>query len=600
MVQYSQELIDEIINANDIVDVISQYVQLKRRGRSFFGLCPFHKEKSPSFSVSPDKQLFNCFGCHTGGTVIHFISKIEHLNFREAVEFLAERANIALPVSNNTEDLQKQYLKDRMYAINEETATFYHENLYKPTAKLAQDYVKQRKLDNKTLKLFRIGCSGNYNELYNHLKSKGFKDEEIVATGLVNKNEKGQFIDRYRKRLMFPIVDIRGKVIAFGGRILEKNDKMAKYINSPENLIYSKRRNLFALNIAKNSDSKKIIMVEGYMDAISLHQRGINNVVASLGTALTEEQGRLLRKYSEQVIISYDSDGAGQDATMRGLEILKNLGCDVRILQMEGAKDPDEYVIKYGTGRFNLLVENAISLTEFKVKMLKQKYDLNNTNDKIKFLKEIAKLLVSVDNNIEKEIYIDKISKEYEISKEAIYADINKMKFSANMGEKMLERKPIPKVISKEDNKINESIIKRENIVIYLLMNEPEKVYEKLSSKIGVKDFKNEINKIILEKIYNEFKNGNFNITAILSSFEDESIINRISEITLQDNEIEDIDKCIEDIINSYNKDSLINERNEILAKLEDRELPNEERIELEKRLNEIIVKLAKSKKEVY
>lgn len=600
MVQYSQELIDEIINANDIVDVISQYVQLKRRGRSFFGLCPFHKEKSPSFSVSPDKQLFNCFGCHTGGTVIHFISKIEHLNFREAVEFLAERANIALPVSNNTEDLQKQYLKDRMYAINEETATFYHENLYKPTAKLAQDYVKQRKLDNKTLKLFRIGCSGNYNELYNHLKSKGFKDEEIVATGLVNKNEKGQFIDRYRKRLMFPIVDIRGKVIAFGGRILEKNDKMAKYINSPENLIYSKRRNLFALNIAKNSDSKNIIMVEGYMDAISLHQRGINNVVASLGTALTEEQGRLLRKYSEQVIISYDSDGAGQDATMRGLEILKNLGCDVRILQMEGAKDPDEYVIKYGTGRFNLLVENAISLTEFKVKMLKQKYDLNNTNDKIKFLKEIAKLLVSVDNNIEKEIYIDKISKEYEISKEAIYADINKMKFSANMGEKVLERKPIPKVVSKEDNKINESIIKRENIVIYLLMNEPEKVYEKLSSKIGVKDFKNEINKIILEKIYNEFKNGNFNITAILSSFEDESIINRISEITLQDNEIEDIDKCIEDIINSYNKDSLINERNEILAKLEDRELPNEERIELEKRLNEIIVKLAKSKKEVY
>ena len=600
MVRYSDELIDEIRNRNDIVDVISQYVVLKRSGRNFFGLCPFHKEKSPSFSVSPDKQLFNCFGCHTGGTVIHFISKIEHLNFREAVEFLAERANIALPVSNNTEDLQKQYLKDRMYAINEETATFYHENLYKPTAKLAQDYVKQRKLDNKTLKLFRIGCSGNYNELYNHLKSKGFKDEEIVATGLVNKNEKGQFIDRYRKRLMFPIVDIRGKVIAFGGRILEKNDKMAKYINSPENLIYSKRRNLFALNIAKNSDSKKIIMVEGYMDAISLHQRGINNVVASLGTALTEEQGRLLRKYSEQVIISYDSDGAGQDATMRGLEILKNLGCDVRILQMEGAKDPDEYVIKYGTGRFNLLVESAISLTEFKVKMLKQKYDLNNTNDKIKFLKEIAKLLVSVDNNIEKEIYIDKISKEYEISKEAIYADINKMKFSANMGEKVLERKPIPKVVSKEDNKINESIIKRENIVIYLLMNEPEKVYEKLSSKIEVKDFKNEINKIILEKIYNEFKNGNFNITAILSSFEDESIINRISEITLQDNEIEDIDKCIEDIINSYNKDSLINERNEILAKLEDRELPNEERIELEKRLNEIIVKLAKSKKEVY
>lgn len=599
MVQYSQELIDEIINANDIVDVISQYVQLKRRGRSFFGLCPFHKEKSPSFSVSPDKQLFNCFGCHTGGTVIHFISKIEHLNFKESVEFLAERANIALPVSNNTEDLQKQYLKDRMYEINEETAKFYHENLYKPEAKMAQDYVKQRKLDNKTLKLFRIGCSGNFNELYNHLKSKGFKEEEILETGLVSKNEKGQFIDRYRKRLMFPIVNIKGKVIAFGGRILEKNEKTAKYINSPENLIYSKRRNLFALNIAKNADSKKIIMVEGYMDAISLHQRGINNVVASLGTALTEEQGRLLRKYSEQVIISYDSDGAGQDATVRGLEILKNLGCDVRILQMEGAKDPDEYVIKYGTGRFNLLVENAISLTEFKVKMLKKKYDLDNTTDKIKFLKEIAKLLVSVDNNIEREIYIDKISKEYGISKEAIYADINKMKFATNSGEKILAKNKISKVVVKDEEKISESVIKRENIIIYLLMNQPEKTFERINLKITPQNFKNEINKIIMEKIYDEFTNGNFNVTAILSSFDDEAIISRISEIALQENEIQDIDKCIEDIINSYNKDSLINERNEILMKLENKNLSNEDRINLEKNLNDIIVKLSKIKKEV-
>ncbi len=469
MVRYSDELIDEIRSSNDIVDTISQYVTLKRSGRNFFGLCPFHKEKSPSFSVSPDKQIFHCFGCGVGGNVIHFISKIENLDFRETLEFLAEKSGIELPTSENDQYSKRQYLKDKVFKINEETANFYHENLYKPTAKPAQEYVKKRKLNNNTLKSFLIGYSGTYNELYKHLKQKGFKDEEILASSLVNRNDRGQFIDRFRNRLMIPIMDIRGKVIAFGGRVLDNS--LPKYINSPENIVYSKGRNLFGLNIAKKGDLEKVVIVEGYMDAISLYQRGITNVVASLGTALTEAQGRLLRKYAGQVIISYDSDGAGQAATIRGLEILKNLGCDVRILQMEGAKDPDEYVIKFGSGGFKLLIDKAISLVEFKIKVLKNKYDLENTNDKIKFLQEIAKILVNTESQIELEIQLDNISRNYKISKEAIYAEINKIKYVNKEKEKDSEKKQKATIIRKQENTVDEATIKRENVIIYLLIN---------------------------------------------------------------------------------------------------------------------------------
>ena len=557
MVRYSDELIDEIKSSNDIVDTISQYVTLKRSGRSFFGLCPFHKEKSPSFSVSPDKQIFHCFGCGVGGNVIHFISKIENLDFRETLEFLAERSGIELPTSENEQFNQRQILKDKVYKINEETAKFYHENLYKPTAKPAQEYVKTRKLNNATLKSFLIGYSGTYNELYNNLRQKGFTNEEILASSLVNKNDRGQYIDRFRNRLMIPIMDVRGKVIAFGGRVLDKS--LPKYINSPENIVYSKGRNLFGLNVAKKGNLDKIVIVEGYMDAISLYQRGITNVVASLGTALTESQGRLLRKYAGQVIISYDSDGAGQAATMRGLEILKNLGCDVRILQMEGAKDPDEYVIKYGSGRFNLLVEQAISLIEFKVKVLKGKYNLENTNDKIKFLQEIAKLLVNIESQIELEIQISNISRDYGISKEAIYAEINKIKY-INKKEETETNKIAKPIIKKQEKNIDEATIKRENVIIYLLVNGNNQEKNKIKDNIKSEDLKYLPNKKIIEEIYKFIEDGK-EINNILDTMEDQELIGHLSSIMADDYEISDINKCIEDIINSYNKERIIRKK---------------------------------------
>ena len=598
MVRYSDELLDEIKSKNDIVDIVSQYVVLKRAGRNYMGLCPFHKEKSGSFCVSPDKQIFHCFGCGVGGNVFQFISKIENLNFKESVEMLANRAGVELPVSSNSaEDDKRERLKSRVYEVNKCAAEFYHENLYKPTAKPGQEYVKKRHLDNKTLKAFKIGYSGRFNELYTELKSKGFTEEEILASCLVNKNPDGKFIDRFRNRLMFPIFDTHERVIAFGGRVLD--DSKPKYINSPEDIVYSKGRHLFAFNIARKYNSKTIIMVEGYMDAVSLHQRGIHNAVASLGTALTEAQGRLLRRSCEKVIIGYDADGAGQAATLRGLEILQNLGCDIRILQIEGAKDPDEFVVKYGPERFQMYVDKAISLVEFKVKMLKKSLDLDNVNDKIKFLNEVAKIVARVENSMEREVYVDKISLEYKVSKDAIYAEINKLLYANSRTEQKLEKKVVPVKnisIQQDEQPVDVKTKRLESLVIYLLINYPDKSFERLKKLIDNNVIKIERNKAIINKLYEEHEKGNINIENILDLFEDEITVNYLSGIMSSDFEITDVDKCIEDVLVTYRKELLLQRRNEILGKIDNSNLTKEEVANLEAQLNEVIIQLAKIK----
>lgn len=598
MVRYSDELLDEIKSKNDIVDIVSQYVVLKRTGRNYMGLCPFHKEKSGSFCVSPDKQIFHCFGCGVGGNVFHFISKIENLNFKESVEMLANRAGVELPVSSNSaEDDKRERLKSRVYEVNKCAAEFYHENLYKPTAKPGQEYVKKRHLDNKTLKAFKIGYSGRFNELYTELKSKGFTEEEILASCLVNKNPDGKFIDRFRNRLMFPIFDTHERVIAFGGRVLD--DSKPKYINSPEDIVYSKGRHLFAFNIARKYNSKTIIMVEGYMDAVSLHQRGIHNAVASLGTALTEAQGRLLRRSCEKVIIGYDADGAGQAATLRGLEILQNLGCDIRILQIEGAKDPDEFVVKYGPERFQMYVDKAISLVEFKVKMLKKSLDLDNVNDKIKFLNEVAKIVAKVENSMEREVYVDKISLEYKVSKDAIYAEINKLLYANSRTEQKLEKKVVPVKnvsIQQDEQPVDVKTKRLESLVIYLLINYPDKSFERLKKLIDNNVIKIGRNKAIINKLYEEHEKGNINIENILDLFEDEITVNYLSGIMSSDFEITDVDKCIEDVLVTYRKELLLQRRNEILGKIDNSNLTKEEVANLEAQLNEVIIQLAKIK----
>lgn len=596
MVRYSDELLDEIRSRNDIVDVISQYVTLKRKGRNFFGLCPFHNEKSPSFSVSPDKQIFKCFGCGVGGNVFHFVSKVENISFGESVQMLAERAGVELPKSQNSEDEHTSILKSKVYEVNKEAAEFYHQNLYKPTSKAGQEYIKKRKLDNNTLKSFLIGYAGDNNELYAYLKSQGFNEEEMLASSLIGRSESGRYYDKFRHRIMFPIQDVRNRVIAFGGRVLD--DSKPKYINSPENIVYSKGRNLFGLNVAKRGTTgmlKRILIVEGYMDAISLYQRGITNVVASLGTALTDAQGRLLRRSSEQVILGYDADGAGQTAIMRGMEILKNMGVDIRVLQISGAKDPDEFVVKYGPDKFRKCMDNAISVVEYKIKNLKKNLNLENTSDKIKFLNELAKTLSEVDNTMEREVYVDNIARTYGISKEAIYAEINKRLYKNTANEKILE-KPTVTITPKPEEKIDEATLKREKMLIYLLINYTEESFERIRQAVDLECIKSERNKNIIMTLISKISE-NANIENAVEWFNDEDTVNYLSGILLTDFEITDENKAIEDIEKIYLKERKVKRRNQIIKLLEDKaNLTNDEAAKLEKELNSIIIDLARMK----
>ncbi len=596
MVRYSDELLDEIRSRNDIVDVISQYVTLKRKGRNFFGLCPFHNEKSPSFSVSPDKQIFKCFGCGVGGNVFHFVSKVENISFGESVQMLAERAGVELPKSQNSEDEHTSILKSKVYEVNKAAAEFYHQNLYKPTSKAGQEYIKKRKLDNNTLKSFLIGYAGDNNELYAYLKSQGFNEEEMLASSLIGRSESGRYYDKFRHRIMFPIQDVRNRVIAFGGRVLD--DSKPKYINSPENIVYSKGRNLFGLNVAKRGTTgmlKRILIVEGYMDAISLYQRGITNVVASLGTALTDAQGRLLRRSSEQVILGYDADGAGQTAIMRGMEILKNMGVDIRVLQISGAKDPDEFVVKYGPDKFRKCMDNAISVVEYKIKNLKKNLNLENTSDKIKFLNELAKTLSEVDNTMEREVYVDNIARTYGISKEAIYAEINKRLYKNTANEKILE-KPTVTITPKPEEKIDEATLKREKMLIYLLINYTEESFERIRQAVDLECIKSERNKNIIMTLISKISE-NANIENAVEWFNDEDTVNYLSGILLTDFEITDENKAIEDIEKIYLKERKVKRRNQIIKLLEDKaNLTNDEAAKLEKELNSIIIDLARMK----
>ena len=414
----------------------------------------------------------------------------------------------------------------------------------------------------------------------------------LLESGLVNRNENGQYIDRYRNRLMFPICDVRGRVIAFGGRVLD--DSKPKYINSPENVVYSKGRNLFGLNVAKKYETKQLLIVEGYMDVISLHQRGVKNVVGALGTALTQQQGFLLRKNAEKVILSFDSDEAGQTAKVRAIEVLQNMGLDLRVLQMEGAKDPDEYIIKYGNARFQNVIDKAISVLEFKIKLLKNKLNLENVNDKIKFLNEIAKLLSNIDNTMEREVYIEKIADTYQISKEAIYGEVNKITYK-NQGEKLLEKsKPVVIYKKQETSQISQALRKRENMILSILLTGNLDLYQVIKINVKCDEFKDELNKKIAQKLYEEFEKGNSNINAILDKL-DEKEQGHITEIMADDYEIEDMEKAIDDIIQSYQREKLVDRKMQILTLLEEQS-ENVEKKELEKELIEIVNQLARMK----
>ena len=421
--QISEEILEKIKEENDIVDIISESVRLKKAGRSFSGLCPFHNEKSPSFSVSQEKQIYKCFGCGESGNVITFVMKNKNMNFIDAVKYLADRANILLEDEKRVNPTAKK--KELLYKVNVEAGRFFFSNLR--SNKMAMEYFLNRGIRQETIKRFGLGyAKDSWNSLLFHLRKLGFSENILLEAGLVLTSEKtGNKYDRFRNRVMFPVFDYRGKVIGFGGRVLD--DSKPKYLNSPETLVFQKGTNLYGLNFAIKSNMKEryFIIVEGYMDLISLHQHGITNVVASLGTALTVNQARLLKRYADKVIISYDADVAGQTATMRGLEILKDVGFDVRVLSIPQGKDPDEYVRSNGRDAFMKLINEAEGLIDYRIKKAGENINFKDSNDLVKYSKKVTEILAKV-NPIEKDIYIKKISENTGIREQALYDLLSK------------------------------------------------------------------------------------------------------------------------------------------------------------------------------
>lgn len=426
----SDEIIQRVKDENDIVDIISQSVKLKRAGRNYSGLCPFHKEKTPSFSVSSDKQIYKCFGCGESGNVFTFVMKHRNITFIEAVKYLADRANIAVEYDDKRTKIMEDQ-KQKLYRINTEAARFFYNNITK--SKIAQQYFQARGISGATVKRFGLGfANDSWNELMRAMKQKGFSELDLLNVGLIVKNEKGNIYDRFRNRVMFPVFDYRGKVIGFGGRVLD--DSKPKYLNSPESLVFQKGINLYGLNFAlKNNIDKTFIIVEGYMDCISLHQYGITNAVASLGTALTVRQAKLLKRYADKVIISYDADSAGQAATIRGMEILRNEGFDVRVLTVPSGKDPDEFVRANGKEAFQRLMVEAPSLMDYKIKKAGEGINFKDNQDIIKYVKNVTEILADI-NPVEKDVYIKKISQDTGIQEQAIY-DLLKGNLNRNANE---------------------------------------------------------------------------------------------------------------------------------------------------------------------
>ena len=416
--------LDELAARNPIEEVVGQYVNLKRSGSNLFGLCPFHGEKTPSFSVAPDKGIYYCFGCHKGGGVINFEMEIEGLSYPDAVRALAQRVGMEVP---DDEEYQSRYRKqERLWALAKEAARFFVTQLYAPTGAEGLRYAQSRGMSKGTLTRFGIGFApDSWDSLCKAMRAKGYTDEELKDAGLVSVSQKnGNIFDRFRNRLMFPIIDVRGNVIGFGGRVMDNSTP--KYLNSPETEIFNKRKNLFALNVAKKTKLGYLILVEGYMDAIALHQYGFDCAVASLGTSLTEEHAVLLSRYTEQVVLIYDGDEAGQNATRRAIPMLERAGLQVKVLQMRDAKDPDEFLKKFGADRFKLLLEESSNRVEYQLRAIQKKYDLNVDEDRVKFISEAAELVSSLGNAVQREIYGNRVAEVGKISSDAMKIEVNK------------------------------------------------------------------------------------------------------------------------------------------------------------------------------
>lgn len=568
---FSDDIIEEVRLNNDIVNVISEYLHLEKKGGGYFGLCPFHREKTPSFHVDPVKQLYYCFGCSNGGNIFHFIMNIENLDFQDALRLLADKAGILLPEPDDNAEQEKIKLRKDILEANKEAGKFYYSNLAGAGGKQAQDYLFKRGLSTQTIKKFGIGFApDDWDLLTRFLLSKGFDEKVLLESGLTLKSKKGSLIDRFRKRIMFPIFNIRGNIVAFGGRVLD--DSHPKYINSPETACYSKGRELFGMNLAKKSAEKKLLIVEGYMDVISLHQAGIDYAVASLGTALTNMQGRILKKYADEVIISYDTDIAGKKATERGLDVLEGLGCRVKVLQVPGEKDPDEFVRKNGADKFKNLVDRAISILEFKILSLRQMYPQDNQENKLSFLNGVADLLAEQDNILEREMVMKNISRDYDITMDTLQAEVERRLSLKLRKEKKKEfnaaKKELTGTVKSYSIHKNDSTRTLYEKMLIALIGSENRLYDKAYERYPASAFTEGTLREMAEVLYEKLEQGNdFILEEYITKLDPENA-SAIIHLARTSCNFDEPEKALEDILKKLETLKLEEEKKDILKRL--------------------------------
>lgn len=513
---YAEDVIEEVRSRNDIVSVISEYVKLQRKGSSYFGLCPFHNEKSPSFSVSPDKQMYYCFGCGAGGNVFTFIQEYENYSFPEAMKFLAERAGITLPEKEySQEERRAQDLRTRILNVNKMAAKYYYYQLRTENGRQAMEYLKNRCLSDETIRSFGLGYSNKYsNDLYLYLKKQGVSDELLRESGLMNVDERKGMYDKFWNRVIFPIMDVNNRVIGFGGRVM--GDGKPKYLNSPETAVFDKSRNLYGLNVARTARKKSMLVCEGYMDVISMHQAGFKNSVASLGTALTTQHASLLKRYTDEVILTYDSDGAGIKAALRAIPMLKAAGISTRVLHMNPYKDPDEFIKTLGPEAFQERMDQAENSFLFEISILERDFDMHDPEGKTGFYQAAARKLMEFDQELERENYIQAVAERYHISFDSLRKMVNREAMRGAVPRREREEVVRPqKKREKEDGK------KTSQRLLLTWLIEQKGLYEKISAYISPEDFPDPLYREVAEKLFEQLKTGEVNPARILSAYED-------------------------------------------------------------------------------
>ncbi|MBP1591711.1 MAG: DNA primase [Oscillospiraceae bacterium] len=561
----SEDFLYQLRLGNPIEDVFSSYTSLKKHGSTSKCLCPFHSEKTPSCTVYSDTQSFYCFGCGAGGDVISFIKRIENLSYIEAVRFLAERAGISMPENDGRSD-ESARKKARTYEINREAAKFFFKYLLSGPDKRGLEYFKERKLTPQTIKKYGLGYApDDWHVLRDHLRSLGYRDEELITADVCKYSDRGAY-DNFRGRVMFPIIDLRGNVIAFGGRIIG-DKKGPKYVNTADTPVFKKSRNLFSLNHAKNSSSKRLILAEGYMDVISINQAGFENVVATLGTALTPEQARLMSQYASEIIISYDSDEAGQTATRRAINLLSAAGLNTKILKIPDAKDPDEYIKKFGSTRFRLLLDGADDAVSFELEKCKAGLDLNAENDKYTYLKKAVSVLASLEDALQRDVYISRISRDAGININVLNEQVeHAVKAKKNIKQK-LEWESTKRSLTKKDEINPEAAIfssqsKAEEFIILYLMKNPDRLND-ITAKIKPEEFVTEFNKRVYLAVADAVgSSAEFSLSLLSETFSDAEM-GRISGMAARNRDITINENTLNDCINVLKKF----DRNSVFAK---------------------------------